>query len=747
MSISSTRIGSSCTDTISPPIGRIFFWIYRPHQLLRKYYSRCLFDEHGADNEVTVTMCQWLGTPGTLVVHGSCKYDSEDSYVSVLAVPGLGCLHCRRLRDTLHGRHTSAGAAGSFSDATNASRSAVLCIRCNLSVHTKYTRAESDPPFEPRINLNCPERLILYANGLIHMLNVRLEVLQPQRPSLRPACLDERYVKRREDHGIPCPAVATPPVVPSSTIAITQHVPTPAPPALKPADIIAQIIADFDDCETSSTTSSSTASSATPASAYPAPPLMTTKYFEELVINTLPTPGPPTSGRSARPAPSTNNSRRWITRLAAVASPPKAPTVSETTATSVSTANAYEFSDEPPERYEKISSFRKRRLADKKYEFSEDNSENIIPFAKLRMRRQNILMSGISGGGGVGIGGIINATSPHSSMGSSGGGGGGSPSTGVYATAAENAAQQQQQPHSHRASPSHGFRSPCGSPVGGNRFSIMSPPMSVVAASIYGRSPTYKPFGSSPRYLKRFGDNGDPAAHMPRTIYSPMLLSPSRTSSASNGVDTVAVGADFEVFRLSTNNSTQPLAEVKPSNIFNSAAPAAQAPAVDQVPAKDGPAATLAHATAATAAGEDAAATDQPLCCAKKLLRRFVEELRPHVDVDNDDEDDRTSVMTADEDDDCISPGFHTSLPVEVHGSGCAPMKPVSANGLQQHRQRHEQQVSLAGSSAAVVITQHTLDLETLTYHIANHLCTLHGKQYGSFYDWACEPIHVSFSC
>lgn len=43
-----------------------------------------------------------------------------------------------------------------------------------------------------------------------------------------------------------------------------------------------------------------------------------------------------------------------------------------------------------------------------------------------------------------------------------------------------------------------------------------------------------------------------------------------------------------------------------------------------------------------------------------------------------------------------------------------------------------------------VVITQHTFDLETLTYHIANYLCTLNKKKYGFFYDWACEPVNVS---
>lgn len=47
---------------------------------------------------------------------------------------------------------------------------------------------------------------------------------------------------------------------------------------------------------------------------------------------------------------------------------------------------AYEFIEEN-EKYEKISLFRKKRLADKKYEFSEDNSENIVPFHIVRRER------------------------------------------------------------------------------------------------------------------------------------------------------------------------------------------------------------------------------------------------------------------------------------------------------------------------------------------------------------------------
>lgn len=49
---------------------------------------------------------------------------------------------------------------------------------------------------------------------------------------------------------------------------------------------------------------------------------------------------------------------------------------------------AYEFVEEAETKCEKLSMFRKRRLADKKYEFSEDNNENIVPFRVLRSNRK-----------------------------------------------------------------------------------------------------------------------------------------------------------------------------------------------------------------------------------------------------------------------------------------------------------------------------------------------------------------------
>lgn len=116
-------------------------------------------------------------------------------------------------------------------------------------------------------------------------------------------------------------------------------------------------------------------------------------------------------------------------------------------------AKAYEFSEDN-EKCEKISTFRKRRLADKKYEFCEDNTENIIPYNRMRsVIRTPTLHQKISRHSPAAQSNVMSYSSSP-------------PSTFDISTSF----------HTHRASPSYpGFRSPCGSPVG-NRFLMMSPP-------------------------------------------------------------------------------------------------------------------------------------------------------------------------------------------------------------------------------------------------------------------------------
>lgn len=67
--------------------------------MLYKYFTICLFDDHGVDNIKAVTMAQWKTNPRVLVIHGAGGCESEDSYITIVAVPNLGCLDCKKLRD------------------------------------------------------------------------------------------------------------------------------------------------------------------------------------------------------------------------------------------------------------------------------------------------------------------------------------------------------------------------------------------------------------------------------------------------------------------------------------------------------------------------------------------------------------------------------------------------------------------------------------------------------------------------
>lgn len=44
-------------------------------------------------------MSQWKSNPRVLIVHGGGGSEGEDSYVSIVAVPNLSCLDCKKIRD------------------------------------------------------------------------------------------------------------------------------------------------------------------------------------------------------------------------------------------------------------------------------------------------------------------------------------------------------------------------------------------------------------------------------------------------------------------------------------------------------------------------------------------------------------------------------------------------------------------------------------------------------------------------
>ncbi len=107
-----------------------------------------------------------------------------------------------------------------------------------------------------------------------------------------------------------------------------------------------------------------------------------------------------------------------------------------------------------------------------------------------------------------------------------------------------------------------------------------------------------------------------------------------------------------------------------------------------------------------------------------KFTRRFIETDGEVVSVITDVEEDDAAAIAAP----AAGGGYHTVLPLSVHGSGYQPMAMVS--NAKAERQ-------LSGRMCAKV-TQHTFDLEVFCHHMAHRLCRAAGKKY-----WFCNDYDV----
>lgn len=508
-------------------------------------------------------------------------------------------------------------------------RSGYLCIKCNFTIHTKYCRADTDPIFSPDVNLQCVDKILIVANGFIHMVSVDLSMNKQSKPLAN--AIDIKYVRSRartsqgaertseltnkqptdvadtglnrlksakesrttderfrrqspsdeqnEAGGLQRPSIEQP----SSLLLVSPPLPSPPQPQhhqqqqqnqrTEPRSIVEKIIADFAEFESEIVPADKQShhqprnfSPTTSAASLP-------NNYNELIImcrnNSSIESHKPNSPAKVRLL--NHRGSRIITKNMNVRTNNITTIELGTTVSGASTnknldkaAKAYEFSEDN-EKCEKISTFRKRRLADRKYEFSEDNTENIIPYNRMRAFIKSPKVHQKIAKQSATASSLIGSSPPNYEL---------SPSY-----------------HTHRASPSYGFRSPCGSPVG-NRFIMVSPPSRTCLTSkspSRPRSSAMSPRASQQSTIKR---------HYYDAIMDPhsLVLSP-RSDDCDSG-------------KLACVNF--PLSEVKPSNIdFRSV-----------------------HQTAAEKASADG--DDKPMCSIR-LIRHYVEE------------DDAASVITSEE--------------------------------------------------------------------------------------------------
>ncbi|XP_055617132.1 uncharacterized protein LOC129762672 [Toxorhynchites rutilus septentrionalis] len=743
----------------------LYFWIYRPHFLLSKYFHVCLFDDHGVDDIKTVSITQWNTDQQLLIVHGASEKDDFDSYITVVRVPRLGCLDCKQLRDA---------------DEEDGNRQDILCIKCNMTIHTKYRNSDSGPKFNPRYNLNCPGYIVMSENSFIHTINIQLDMSRcPKKRSS--GVISSKYISKHPRHHEEDP-VETSTAPPKSQVTpvepdLSKPSASSEPPVSTPEtslSIADQIIADFAEYETEAIESKCsqpfpsllrTTASRLSSNSFQSTTAQYSKNFDELVITcdrggeafssrtpimtrgaTLrleslspsstsnvrllnhrnntnielriqssegdagpsrgyrayvtrvdfqsgPSEEPPASGASLRskvansiaqfppssvkpesgglPSSSSSSSppsygrtplrrRSYLSTRATESNVPNQPGSSGNAASDVA-AKAYEFSEDN-ERCEKISTFRKRRLADKKYEFSEDSSHGdssvIVPFNRLRSQirtrsaSQNLICS---------------------------------PSHPGY----------EMTTHLHRASPSHGFRSPCGSPVG-NRY-LRSPPGI--------RSPNYY------RHNSPVAGNPSMGAARPSQPIQPQSAAQLIKMSNFDPKDYIYAsgygGANDEIPRFFID-AIQKFNEKK---LQVEAAGGGNNENINSDNLPPPKAADTANG------GSQPMKLELPVC-SKKIVKIFVEE------------DDANSVVTTEEDD-CISPGYHASLPMEVHGSCYSNMQIISQASFNKL------------NCPAVVVTQNSFDMEMFSFHVASYICSKNEKKYGILFDSAYELTHV----
>jgi DDB1- and CUL4-associated factor 15 len=306
-----------------------------------------LFDDHGAEDIKCVTMTQWhtMTDSRVLIVHGSSEIDDQHSFLSIVRVPTIGCLSCKKLREN--------------DPSDQPFKSIDLCMKCNLTIHTKYRFNESTQKFEPKIHLNAPGFIIMCENSLIHVLSVKEDMQKMKKQGCN--IISHKYLKSPRYESVEKNVAEGPGQNDNKVVnndKSDKSPPDDVPP--KNISIVEQILADFSEYDVAECPSPSpfkTSSS-----------LVMLKGCESLIK----TP-------KASVIPKCVESGESSTSQQPKPPSPQSPELLE------AAAKTYEFSEEN-EKCEKISLFRKRRLADKKYEFNEENTENIIPFNRTRSR-------------------------------------------------------------------------------------------------------------------------------------------------------------------------------------------------------------------------------------------------------------------------------------------------------------------------------------------------------------------------
>ncbi|XP_030036836.2 uncharacterized protein LOC115452437 [Manduca sexta] len=326
----------------------LHFLSWVPGRVVRPVHSVPLFGDDCVDSKVTISMAQWKHNPAVLVVYGIADSCSERSYLSVIGVPRLGCKKC-----------------AAFSRDEDDLNWGKRCLEHNFAIHTKFFCTSDSSMYEPVVQLAYSNQIIIYTD-FIHILEI--DFVKPDQDRSDRNDIDDvnSSIDKEETN-----SMDTNPSTPASDVSAAFQSPK------YQNNVVQNILADFSDFEMEPYQLSR-------------PVQMPDVMGQELCIQASSIShnlleeweGPSPSIRTLISPPLRSPRRR------------PAESMSRFNETHrINAEKAYEFVEETETKCEKLSMFRKRRLADKKYEFSEDNNENIVPFRVLRSNRKYFIGS------------------------------------------------------------------------------------------------------------------------------------------------------------------------------------------------------------------------------------------------------------------------------------------------------------------------------------------------------------------
>ncbi|ODM91748.1 DDB1- and CUL4-associated factor 15 [Orchesella cincta] len=154
----------------------LHIWLFKPYSKVRKVSQVCLFDNNGVyDNNLLIDICQWEMDDSHLLITGhSANPDTEchhTFYTTITTIPDArNCPNCVYIQDD---------------ELDDESRTRTNCILHGLTIHMKYDHVPPFPKMNADVQLRFKDAVLLNTGNVIHVVSFRL--LRPCPPKMETA--------------------------------------------------------------------------------------------------------------------------------------------------------------------------------------------------------------------------------------------------------------------------------------------------------------------------------------------------------------------------------------------------------------------------------------------------------------------------------------------------------------------------------------------------------------------------------